>query len=59
MNYVISEKDIEFIKLYPHDKDYKIFRKFKNAEIVNADTDEEFIVFYTLNKNKLKKQSAS
>lgn len=45
MNYVISEKDIEFIKLYPHDKDYKIFRNFKNAEIVNADTDEEFIVF--------------
>lgn len=55
MKYIIDEKDIEYIKLYPNDKEYNIFRNFKNAEIINEGTEEEFIVFYTLNKDKLQR----
>ncbi|HEC1546308.1 TPA: hypothetical protein R1X38_001148 [Campylobacter upsaliensis] len=53
MKYIIDEKDIEYIKLYPDDEGYNVFRNFKNAEIINQGTEEEFIVFYTLNKDKL------
>ncbi|HEC1573593.1 TPA: hypothetical protein R1X69_001134 [Campylobacter upsaliensis] len=55
MKYIIDEKDIEYIKLYPDDEGYNVFRNFKNAEIINQGTEEEFIVFYTLNKDKLQR----
>lgn len=54
MKYILDKKDIEHIKLYPEDNNYDIFKKFSNAEIVNEGTNEEFIVFYTCNKYKLK-----
>lgn len=53
MKYIIDKKDIEHIKIYPSDKDYEVFKRFRNAEIVNVGTDREFIVFYTFNKEKL------
>ncbi|MCR2062976.1 hypothetical protein [Campylobacter helveticus] len=55
MKYIIDEKDIEHIKLYPDDEGYNVFRNFKNAEVVNQGTEEEFIIFYTLNKDKLQR----
>lgn len=55
MKYIIDEKDIEYIKLYPDDEGYNVFRSFKNAEVVNQGTEEEFIIFYTLNKDKLQR----
>ena len=53
MKYMLDKKDIEYIKIYPSDKDYESFKKFRNAEMVNFGTDSEFIVFYTFNKSKL------
>lgn len=45
--------------MYPSDDGYNEFRNFKNAEIVNEDTDDEYIVFYTHNKSKLTTLGAS
>lgn len=39
MKYIIDEKDIEYIKLYPDDEGYNVFRSFKNAEVVNQGTE--------------------
>lgn len=58
MKYILNKKDIEHIKIYPSDKDYEVFKAFKNAEVVNWGTNKEFIVFYTFNKSKLKTHTA-
>ena len=58
MKYILDKKDIEYIKIYPSDIDYEVFKAFKNAEIVNQGTADEFIIFYTFNKGKLQTHTA-
>lgn len=54
--FLIENNDIQYIEIYKDEVDWNVYddlKKFKNAEIIDEDTDEEHIRFYTINKNKL------
>lgn len=54
--FLVNDSDIQYIEIYKDEVDWNVYddlKKFKNAEIIDEDTDEEHIRFYTINKNKL------
>lgn len=49
-----KEKDIEYIKLYKDEipaAAYSQYKEFKNCIVENENSNDEYLVFYTINKN--------
>lgn len=49
---IIKKEYIGFVKFYPEDDGYETIKELPNAEVFYKYTENEYVVFYTFNKDK-------
>ena len=54
VSFNIDIKDISYIKMFKGDELYDDYRNMPNANVIDEGTDDEYIIFYTINGECIK-----